>query len=69
MENKLIGKREILYLVFGFIACALGAFIESRPAFEDQNFICGILIGASIILLLHGVYFVGKNISVSKRKD
>lgn len=69
MENKLMEKREILYLAFGFVFCTLGFFIDSRPEFEDQNFICGMLIGAGIILLLHGVYFIGKNIANSKEKN
>lgn len=69
MENKLMGKREILYLAFGFVFCALGPFIDSKLAFEDQNFICGMLTGAGIILLLHGVYFIGQNIANSKKKN
>ena len=62
MENKLINAKASIYLVLGSLCFVLQLFINRMSAFEDQSFICGILVGASIVFLLHAVWFMGKNI-------
>lgn len=62
MENKLFDVKTSVYLVFGFVCFGLQLLIKRIPAFEDQSFICGMLVGVSIVLLLHAMWFMGKNI-------
>lgn len=63
-------KQEIrgigVYACLGFLCEAMGIFLDNRPAFTDQGFICGLLCGAGIILLLHAVYYIGASLGKSK---
>lgn len=69
LDIKLMGKREFLCLLFGSIFYVLSFLVKKIPAFEDQEFIRGLLMGASAVILLQGVYFIGRNIAALKRKD
>lgn len=56
-------KKTFVYYGLGMVCWLLELFIKEMPAFEDQNFVCGTLVGMSIVLLLHGVFFMGRNIA------
>lgn len=62
MENKLFDVKTSVYQVFGSMCFVLQLLIKRIPAFEEQSFICGMLVGVSIVLLLHAMWFMGKNI-------
>lgn len=53
------------YACLGLLCNAIAVFLGGRTAFTDQDFICGLLYGAGIILLLHAAYFLGENIRKS----
>ncbi len=58
MEKKIIDGKAHAYMGFGFAARMAEMYLERRGAFEDNAFICGMLLGAAILLLLHAVYFL-----------
>lgn len=62
LKTKKIG----LYAVLGFVCIGLGLFVSERTSFADQEFISGVLYGASIVLLLHAAYFLGKGFGAKK---
>lgn len=59
-KNEIRRKKIGLYAVLGFVCIGLGLFFSERTAFADHEFISGALYGASIVLLLHAAYFLGK---------
>ena len=71
MDKKIMDRRINLYHILGFLCYLMQFFVRKLPAFEDQSFLCGALIGASIVLLLQGVFFMGRNIAKSRdeKKD
>lgn len=62
MKKQGIRRKIELYCCFGFLCMAAGWFLNSRPAFADQEFLIGCLCGAGIVLLLQGVYYIGKGL-------
>ena len=47
----------------------LSLFLGRLAAFEDQAYLCGMLIGFTIVLLPHAVYFGVKHAAVSHQPN
>lgn len=69
MEKKIMTGKMVAYLGLGFVALSAQMYIERLGAFEDQAFLCGMLNGAAILLLLHGVYFIAGGIAKHAKKS
>ncbi|MBQ1412697.1 MAG: hypothetical protein IIY93_05850 [Clostridia bacterium] len=69
MEKKIIDGKAHAYMVFGFAARMAEMYLERRGAFEDNAFICGMLLGAAILLLLHAVFFLASSFARYVKKD
>lgn len=66
---KINNAKASTYLFFGFLLYAGEILINRLGDFTDKDFICGALTGASIILLLHGVYNLGKGFAAAKKDN
>lgn len=63
MKKQEFPVKCIVALGFMFLEQWIGKW----SPFEDQDFLCGVLLGAGIVLMLQAVYEVGR--AVARKKD
>lgn len=66
--KKTIDAKTLVYLALGFVSLGPSMFL-GKHAFEDQAYICGMLNGFAIVLLLHAVYFAVKDTAAALKSN
>ena len=69
MEQKIMNGKSIAYLGSGFAALAAELYLKRLGAFDDREFLCGMLLSAAILLLLHGICFAAGDFAKYCQKD
>ncbi len=67
--KTIIDPKALVYFCLGFVSLGLSLFLGRLAAFEDQAYLCGMLIGFTIVLLPHAVYFGVKHAAVSHQPN
>lgn len=67
--NTIIDPKALVYFCLGFVSLGLSLFLGRLAAFEDQAYLCGMLIGFAIVLLPHAVYFAVKNAAIAQQSN
>ena len=54
-------------LILGWCMMLLGQWIGKWNAFEDQDFLCGTLLGAAMVLMIQAIYLTARQVAQTKK--